>query len=443
MSGGQPGKRRKLSGKLKLAMLLAAIAAIGGLAYLNLKKEKSSETFATVLVERGELVDRLAETGVIELVRTVEIKSTIAGEIRQLAVTAGDWVEKGQWLALIEPDPSQSLQLYQKRSAVERGQLNIQELEQEFARRKALYERQILAEKEFEEIATRLRRARQDLRLAELELEILETKANLARDGEPVAAGGRLDDVRVLAPIRGIVIRREVEIGEVVTSGLSAFTGGTSLFELGDPSQMIVRGDIAEVDIARLAVGQQVEIVADAYPDTTYRGQVRWIAPVAQKKPGSPIVTFDAEIDILDREPRLRQGMSCDIDILLERRDDTLYLPAEAMLEVFDESPPNAARRGKRGRFVAYVMRTEADSVSAAPVAADTLAAAQGDEAVKAPLDAFVEVELEIGLETATRVEVLAGLEEGEPVAADPELIRRTQQESSDDSSKARRGETE
>jgi len=338
--------------------------------------------------------------------------------------------------------------------------------------------------------------------------------------------------VRVLAPISGIVIRRGVEIGEVVASGLSSFSGGTQLFQIGDPSQMIVRGDIAEIDIGKLRVGQDVDIVVDAYPDTTYRGRVRWIAPVGEKKQGSPIVTFDTEIDILDREPRLRQGMSCDIDVIFSRRDSTLYLPMEVVLEVFDDQEEGKEEvKGRRGRFLAYAVRpapadsaaadsTAADSLahrekasgadttallaadasavdttalasassaessantvsgeesrqdtaaafadtpaSAPPdstpvgksgadttlafadtsasaladsaavdtsAAADSTAVEKAEEPPQATLDDFVEVELEIGLETSTRIEILSGLEEGEGVAEDSQLIRRKKEE--------------
>ena len=517
MATGPRPRRKKRSWKFKLLVLVVGLAAIGAVAYFNLKKEKQAEKFATVRVERGNLVDKLAETGSIELVRTVEVKSTVSGEIRELPVQAGDWVEKDQLVAVIEPDPAQSLQLYQKRSAVEQAGINLREQENRFARNQSLFDRQMLAAQEFEEAQTRLVRARTNLRLAELELEILETKANL-KHVEDASDLLQLDEVRVLAPISGIAIRRDVEIGEVVASGTSSFSGGTVLFEIGDPSQMIVAADIAEIDIGQLQTGQHVDLVVDAYPDTTYRGEVHWIAPVGQKKPGSTIVTFDVEIDILDREPRLRQGMSCDLDIIFTRRDSTLYLPVEVVLEVFDDEEKDDEEevKGRRGRFIAYVHKappdsvtdagadssalaagdslagvsadsataaatvepsdaetaavagaagarvpadtlaaasreTSADSLAGAPAdmsAADTLAAATADstssaeekEPPKVVLAEFEELELQVGLETTTRIEVLTGLEEGDLVAADPELIRRKQKEEAE---KAKKPETE
>ncbi len=446
-------RRRKRGWAFKLLVFLVLAGSIGGLSWVALKKEDPPERFASIEMGRGNLVDKLADTGTIELVRTVEVKSTIAGEVRQLPIEAGDHVEAGQLLAVIEPDPNQSLQLYQKRSAVERGRLTVDEQERDLARQKVLFDRKMLPTSQYEDSEMRLTRARSELRLARLELEILETKANLSPSTGPPGQT-QLDEIRILAPISGIVIRRGIEIGEVVASGLSGLSGGTVMFEIGDPSQMIVRGDIAEIDIAKLELGQAVDIVVDAYPDTTYEGRVRWIAPVGLKQQGSPIVTFDTEIDVVDHEPRLRQGMSCDIDIIFSRRDSVLYPPMEAVVERFDEKEEDGEPvKGRRGRFVAYIVGPDstgvdsvradsvvvgatADSTSAAEASTDTSVVTAPDSSETAPppptefiLDRFTEVTLEIGLETSTRIEILSGLEASDRVSPDPALITRKLEE--------------
>ncbi len=412
----------KKRGLLKLLVFFLLVGSVGSAVYFNLRQEKAEETYATALVERGAVVDKLAETGRIELVRTVEVKSTIAGEIRALPIEAGAWVETGELMAVIEPDPNQSLQLYQKRASVEQGQIDLAEQERNFEREQALFDSKMIPAKQFEEAQVRLTRARTRLRLAELELDMLETKANLQR-AQLAEGQGALDEVRVVAPIDGIVIRRNVEIGEVVSSGLSSYSGGTMLFAIGDPSQLIVRGDIAEIDIGRVAVGQAVDIVVDAYPDTTYGGRVRWIAPVGQQRQGSTIVTFDTEIEITDNAPRLRQGMSCDIDIVFARRDSAVYLPVERALEVFDDEDGEDERgAGTRGRFVAYIAESP-DSLVAAPDSTHS-DSTRPDSALQLPLSAFAEVQLAIGIETSTRLEILSGLTEGDRVAEDPSVIR-------------------
>ena len=413
-------RKRRL---LKVLVFLLLAGSVGAAVYFNLRQEKAEETYPTALVERGAVVDKLAETGRIELVRTVEVKSTIAGEIRDLPIEAGAWVETGELMAVIEPDPNQSLQLYQKRSSVEQGKIDLAEQERNFERQKTLFDSKMIPAKQFEEAEVRLTRARTGLRLAQLELDMLEAKANLQRvqlSEDQVA----LDEVRILAPIDGIVIRRDVEVGEVVSSGLSSYSGGTMLFEIGDPSQLIVRGDIAEIDIGRVEIGQDVDIIVDAYPDTTYRGRVRWIAPVGQQKQGSTIVTFDTEIEITDQAPRLRQGMSCDIDILFARRDSAVYLPVERALEVFDDEDGEDERgESTRGRFVAYIAQLPDSLATTAPDSTHS-DSTRPDSALQLPLSAFSEVELAIGIETSTRLEILDGLASGDHVAEDPASIR-------------------
>ena len=426
-------KKRRL---LKVLVFLLLAGSVGAAVYFNLRQEKAEETYPTVLVERGAVVDKLAETGRIELVRTVEVKSTIAGEIRDLPIEAGAWVETGELMAVIEPDPNQSLQLYQKRSSVEQGKIDLAEQERNFERQKTLFDSKMIPAKQFEEAEVRLTRARTGLRLAQLELDMLEAKANLQRDqlSEDQVA---LDEMRVLAPIDGIVIRRDVEVGEVVSSGLSSYSGGTVLFEIGDPSQLIVRGDIAEIDIGRVEIDQDVDIIVDAYPDTTYRGRVRWIAPVGQQKQGSTIVTFDTEIEITDHAPRLRQGMSCDIDILFARRDSAVYLPVERVMEVFDDEDKEDERgESSRGRFVAYLAEG-ADSLAAASDSTRS-DSTRLDSVLQLPLSAFAEVELAIGIETSTRLEILSGLASGDRVAEDPSLIRSKLEEKDEEEGRGR-----
>ena len=186
------------------------------------------------------------------------------------------------------------------------------------------------------------------------------------------------------------------------------------------PARLIVRGDIAEIDIGRVEVGQDVDIIVDAYPDTTYRGQVRWIAPVGQQKQGSTIVTFDTEIEITDQAPRLRQGMSCDIDILFARRDSAVYLPVERVLEVFDDEDGEDERgESSRGRFVAYIAQSP-DSLATTALDSTRSDSTRLDSVLQMPLSAFAEVELAIGIETSTRLEILSGLASGDRVAEDP-----------------------
>ncbi|MDA0747923.1 MAG: efflux RND transporter periplasmic adaptor subunit, partial [bacterium] len=255
-------------------------------------------------------------------------------------------------------------------------------------------------DEEIERVKDQHLKARNAFRLAQLELETLETRSNIQRSSGAIPeTGQKLDDVRVLAPTSGIVIGRPVELGEVVVSGILSTVTGTVMYEIGDPSQMMVKARISEVDVGRLKPGQKVQIIVDAYPDTTYLGEVHRIAPVGQIPPGGSIVSFETDIRMLNPEPRLRQGMSCDIDIIFARQDSTTYLPIEALYEDFGEDARTDDKKGMRGRFLAY-LKTGSD---------------------------FVETEVEVGLKSDTRLEVLSNLAPGDSVAVNAEKIFQKQ----------------
>lgn len=428
----------------KIIIGLVVVAIIIAVVVLNLRRPKKMEVVEIVPVKRGAVIEKLTETGTIEMVRTVEVKSTISGEVQELFVEEGDRVTQGQLLSIIEPDPNQTLQLYNKRAALDRTKLALEEQRRKVERKKTLMEGHHIAPEEMERAADRMKQMESDYRLAKLELEILETKANITGlDLQKTSKDGKkmVDKVRILAPISGVITGRGVEVGESVVSGIASTSFGTTLFQVGDPSRMIVKAEISEVDIGRMNAGQSVEIVADAYPDTTYRGKVIRIAPVGKKPQGGNIISFNTEIEVLDKEPRLKPGMSCDIDIIFDRRDSALYLPIEAVAEVFDEGVEKI--KGKRGQFVVYKKMAKMpgpDSLvsgqKAVQVKPDTTHQKGGSQrrgwfasllggTGAAAETTFVETPVKIGLEGSTRVEILDGTREGDAVVADADVYRK------------------
>lgn len=395
------------SNKRKALLGAGGLIIVAAMVVLNLQKESKTESSTqdaeTLPVRRGSVVEQLKETGRIEFVRTVEVKSTVSGEIVHLFAEAGDAVSEGDMLAIIRPDPNQTLQLYNKRAAVERARIDLDRVRKDLARKEALKKRNLIAEEEIERIRDQFEKALNAYQLAQLELETLVKRSNI-QQSKGSSSSARLDNVRVLAPASGIVIARPVEIGEVVVSGILSTVTGTKLFEIGDPSLMMVKAYISEVDVGRLAPGQSVHIIADAYPDTTYRGEVYRIAPVGQIRQGSNIVSFETEIRVLDREPRLRQGMSCDVDIVFARRDSALYLPLEAVYEDFGDDVREGDKKGIQGRFVVFVKE-----------------------------DTFVVREIQVGLKSDVRVEVLSGVTSADSVAADAEKLFKERAKESDE----------
>jgi HlyD family secretion protein len=382
---------KKKRGKKKWIFLLIVVV-IAFVIVLRMIKRDSGQVDKkgnSVAVEYGGVLDRLTEIGTIELVRSVDVKSKISGKIKEILVEEGEMVQANQVLAIVEPDPNQALQLYGKRAAVERAKIEYLEKEKELNRNRALFEKNLISRQELEKIENLFQLSFNAYNQAQLEQQILEMEMAEASSQAPAKLDQEkiteLDDYRITAPISGLVIAREVEEGEMVVTGISSYMVGTTVFQIGDPSELIVKSAISEVDVGRIKVGQDVKIVADSYPEISYRGRVKSIAPVGKIKQGETIVTFDSEIEILDPDAKLRQGMSCDIDIYVDRRENVLVLPVEAIFEVM--------AKDIEGEDTAEVDRVVAYRWTGAE---------------------YEEVKVEVGLESSNRVEILSGLAEGD-----------------------------
>ncbi len=391
----QKKKHKKRRRRIILTILFLVVIAVVVIGVLMKGKVAPDDMKGSMSsVKYGGVLDRLTETGTIELVRSIDVKSKISGKIKQILVEEGEIVRANQLLAIVEPDPNQALQLYGKRAAVERAHIEYLEREKEWERNQSLFEKDLIARQELEKFENLYHLAHNAYKQAQLEQQILEMEMTEASPADTSDTDTseimQLDDFRIVAPISGLVIARNVEQGEMVVTGISSYMVGTTVFQIGDPSEMIVKSSISEVDLGRLREGQEVLIVADSYPDDSYTGRVKSIAPVGLIKQGESIVTFEVEIEILDPDARLRQGMSCDIDIIMDRRENVLVLPVEAVHEVMRKDI-----EGEETSAVDHVL------------------------AYRWKGEDFEEVRIELGLQSSNRVEILSGLNDGDEVSSE------------------------
>ena len=377
------------------------------LLYLLFASTSRAVAFRTLRVDRGPISETLTETGTVRFARTVVVKPTLSGEVRHIHVDVGDRIAEGAVLAVIEPDPSQSLQLSRQRARVDGARIDLSEQEMVFKRKRELYDRSLISLEEFDKAKIENTKALHNLRMAELELEILELRVNVEVDSNITH-----DAVRVLSPLSGIVISRGVEAGEIVVSGTSSYTGGTEMFRIGDPGKMTVRSAIGEIDAGRVRSGQDVRIRVDAYPDTVYGGRVERVSPVGAQRPGTTLVTFDTDIVILNSSRGLQQGMSCDIDIVVEKKDSSVIVPASSVMETDDyravaieQKDPASTGQAPGKRHVVYRCTSVDPSTSKCPAA-------------------YLESSMvEIGIESTGNVEILSGIEPGAHVALDARAV--------------------
>jgi len=145
-----------------------------------------------------------------------------------------------------------------------------------------------------------------------------------------------LNDATVIAPRDGVVLSKNVEEGTVITSGMSAISAGTTIVTLGDVTRMFVDAQVDEADIARVKVGQAVNITVDALPEKTFSGKVIKVAPRGVEDQN--IVYFHVKIEILNPIPALRPGMTATSDIIIQKARDVLLVPSNAVKEKQDKS---------------------------------------------------------------------------------------------------------
>ncbi len=240
----------------------------------------------------------------------------------------------------------------------------------------------------------------------------------------------RLEWTTILAPMSGIVINLQVEEGEIVTSGRSAFSQSPPIMAIVDLSQMVVKTFINEVDMEKLTLGQKAEIQLRAYPNRTYSGEVREISPSGQARDN--IIYFEVLIAVLGSPKELRPGMTADVDIVVVERQNALLLPIVAV------KTERAARGGRSKRTSG---NPPSETMPDTPARRSSgrkyyvMLAPEGgkNDAVKGDAEG-VRTFIEVGEQNDVDIEILGGLSEGDRV-----LVQDAPQERTGQSDRRRR----
>lgn len=398
-------KKRRKSRRVKIIISLFIVIVIVVLIGRHFARRGETNDIMTTKIKIGNVEEKLTETGNIELLRTVEVKSKIAGTVEQILVKEGEEVKKGQVLCIIDPDPTQTLLLFQKRSSATRTRINLEQAKKEVERKQELSKSALISTKELEDAENAFLIAQNSYTLAKQELEIMDREIEITGTGteEKIVLS------KVRAPYDGFISKKLIEEGTIVTSGISSVVAGTNLFEIGDPSTMIIKANISEVDIGKVIVGADVRIKLDAYPDTSFAGSIRHISPVGSLQQGRNVVTFNTEVEIIDKDPHLKPGMSCDVDVIISRADSVLYLPIESVYEKKEGSKEEGTEIIKN---IIYVKKEEENLKKKKFV----FFKKKVD-----PLDGFIEHEIEIGIKSENRIQIIADLDTTKVVVSDAE----------------------
>jgi RND family efflux transporter MFP subunit len=348
------------------------------------------------------------EVGVVDPVTKVEVKSVVSGRVVKLNVRDGAVVKAGDVLAEVAPDVTQAQSLSEVSAGLTQAELGLKDAERQLRAQQALWDAGLVGHETLRDFVARRDVAAESLRAARARYRIVEDH------GIPISASGTSQVARVTSPMSGVVIRKGVELGETVTSGVSSFNAGTVLFTVADLESLIVKVNLNEVDIAKVSAGQAVRITLDAYPQKVFAGKVRFVAPAATLV--EKIKVFEIEVALDELGDSFRTGMSANVEILGEARAKALSLPLEALQK-------------REGDTVAYVLKKDLDAKAVAKAKAGLSGRGKFVWLSENWKDYFNPVPVKAGIATLERVEVLAGLSPGDKVCLEDPTRKKVEKD--------------
>jgi HlyD family secretion protein len=305
-------------------MVAGAFASVGVGVQTYLKHGATSPSVTTVAVTRGEVVQAITPSGTVEAVTSVEVGTQVSGRVKELTADFNDIVRTGQILARLDPSLFET-EVEQARANVLRSEAEVQclrvALEDALAklgRSKELAARQLIARSDLDTSDTTARSAEAQLRsgdaqLAQARASLNQVEVNLAH-------------TVITSPIDGIVVSRNVDVGQTVAASMQAPT----LYVLAaDLTRMRVNASLDEADVGAVRPGQAATFRVGAYPDEVFSGRVAQVRlqPVVTQN----VVTYVTVIDVANPQLKLKPGMTATVSIEVARRSDVLRVPNAAL----------------------------------------------------------------------------------------------------------------
>jgi len=374
--------KQQLQKKWRWAMPLVAflvLAGAGGL-YTASRRTASAPDLSqlTVPVQTQDLTVRVEVSGTVIPISTVNVSPNTSGRLAALYVDQGDRVKAGQTVARMDSEAlqaklaqskaqlsqaeagykkvrtgSRSEEIGRARAQVAAAQAQADLNRERAERYRSLARAGAISQDQIDEVLSEERSAHASLREAQQQLQEVSTGSRpediasamgrvKAARAQVAMAQKQLDDTIIRAPFDGIVTQKYATVGAIVTptTSASATLSATSTSIVALASELEIKVNVPETDIAQVKNGQRVEIVADAYPDRTFEGRVRLIAPEAVVEQN--VTSFQVRVQLVSGQSELRSGMNIDATFIGERVADALVVPTVAIV----------TRQGKTGVLV-------------------------------------------------------------------------------------------
>ena len=401
--------------KITIVSIILLIVAIGGAVAIKASTKDKKAPESPVKTGKAEVADiqvKVTEVGTVEPEVKVDVKSALSGKVVEILHRDGDLVRRGDVLARVEPDLNQAQSLADTKSSLSSAEIRFNEAKKNFEADNQLVLQGLLAPKQHRDTETAFFEAREEYDKARQKYAIVE------KSGIPISQSAQdFQGSSVVAPMDGVVLTKNVEIGESITSGVSSFNAGTVLFTVADTSRMIVKAGVNEVDIGKIHVAMPVKVTLDAYPKVVFHGKIDRIAPAVRID--DKVRVFDVEIRLDAQGRELRSGMTANIEVIGERKDKVLSVPVESVFKRDDQE-------------IVYVKK--AIDPKAAAEAPKKL---EGDAKKQAEKDAwkkfFDKRPVVTGLADNGRVEIVSGVKPGEEVAIEDPTVTKDKNDDNDD----------
>jgi HlyD family secretion protein len=325
--------------KIWIGILIAA--ALGTGAFLLFRGEENNVKYLTEKVVRGDIVSMVTATGTVNAVTTVLVGTQVSGTVKDIYADFNTKVKKGQLIARIDPATFEA-QVAQARANLLAAKANLEKAEATLVDAKRTMERnRVLLSKDLI--------AMSDLDTAETNYET--SKSQVSASKSQVAqteaalkiAESNLGYTKILSPVDGVVISRNVDVGQTVAASFQTPT----LFTIAeDLTKMQIDASVDEADIGKITSGQDVEFTVDSYPDITFHGKVSQVrnAPITVEN----VVTYDVVIKVENPELKLKPGMTANVSIILMKKSDVLKIPNAALrLNLSDKEKGKTTQKGR------------------------------------------------------------------------------------------------
>ena len=290
--------------------LAAALVVVAG---CTKKSANPASAIQTATIARQDLVVDVEATGVIQPINAVQVRSKASGQIMKMPVELGSRVKPGD--LLVQVDPRQVTNNYnQAKAALLAAQANLTVTKTQLDRANSLAQAGVLTAPDLETA---------QLNYANAQSSVAAAKTNL--DNAQIA----LEDARIAAPINGVVIEKDVSLGQVISSATNNAGGGTLLLQMADLGQVMDSTLVSESDIGNVKPGQKATVKVDAYPNRAFTGTVEKIAPEATVQ--QSVTMFPVLIRLDNKDGALMPGMNSDVSVLVQQRTNVLTVPNDAL----------------------------------------------------------------------------------------------------------------